>query len=110
MPQGINLVSFDFSGCGNSQGDWVTLGWKEVHDLKAVLAYLHSLGTVSKVALWGRSMGAATALMFLAENQDKAQAVVVDSCFSSFQDVVNHLAANQFGIPAEFVTMLMFGV
>lgn len=26
---GINLLSFDFSGCGNSEGEWVTLGWKE---------------------------------------------------------------------------------
>jgi predicted alpha/beta-fold hydrolase len=25
----INLFSFDFSGCGNSEGEWVTLGWKE---------------------------------------------------------------------------------
>jgi hypothetical protein len=29
IPQGINLCCFDFSGCGNSQGDWVTLGYKE---------------------------------------------------------------------------------
>ena len=29
LPNGMDLVAFDFSGCGNSTGDWVTLGWKE---------------------------------------------------------------------------------
>jgi len=34
---GTDLLTFDFSGCGNSEGDWVTLGWKEKDDLHAVL-------------------------------------------------------------------------
>ncbi len=33
LPLGINLFSFDFSGCGKSEGEWVTLGWKERKDL-----------------------------------------------------------------------------
>jgi len=33
LPLGINLCSFDFSGCGNSEGEWVTLGHKEKDDL-----------------------------------------------------------------------------
>ena len=40
LPLGFDLLTFDFSGCGNSQGEWVTLGWKEVDDLAAVLNYL----------------------------------------------------------------------
>ena len=40
LPEGINLFTFDFSGCGNSEGEWVTLGWKEIHDLAAVVNYL----------------------------------------------------------------------
>lgn len=68
--RGINLFSFDFSGCGNSEGEWVTLGWKEQKDLEAVINYLKGLGTVSKIGLWGRSMGAATTLMYLPEHND----------------------------------------
>jgi alpha/beta superfamily hydrolase len=64
IPKGIDLCTFDFSGCGNSQGDFVTLGWKEVHDLHAVLCHLKSQGRTTDVVLWGRSMGAATALMY----------------------------------------------
>ena len=44
IPEGIDLCTFDFSGCGNSQGDYVTLGWKEVHDLHAVLSHLKNQG------------------------------------------------------------------
>lgn len=39
-PLGVDVCSFDFSGCGNSEGEYVTLGWKEVHDLHAVLTFL----------------------------------------------------------------------
>jgi pimeloyl-ACP methyl ester carboxylesterase len=40
IPAGLDLLSFDFSGCGNSDGKWVTLGWKETDDLRSVLQYL----------------------------------------------------------------------
>ena len=38
------MVSFDFSGSGMSEGDWVTLGYFEQHDVADVLAYLRSNG------------------------------------------------------------------
>ena len=40
LEAGINFCCFDFSGCGNSEGEWVTLGHKEKHDLNAVIEYL----------------------------------------------------------------------
>lgn len=68
LPKGINLFSFDFSGCGNSEGEWISLGWNEREDLDAVIKHLQSLGTVSKIGVWGRSMGAATSIMYLADH------------------------------------------
>ncbi|CAN0405939.1 unnamed protein product, partial [Hapterophycus canaliculatus] len=38
------VVSFDFSGSGMSEGDFVTLGYFEQHDVADVLAYLRSNG------------------------------------------------------------------
>jgi alpha/beta superfamily hydrolase len=29
LPMGMTVFTFDFSGCGRSEGDWVTLGFKE---------------------------------------------------------------------------------
>lgn len=43
-------VCFDFTGCGNSDGDHITLGHKESQDLETVVDFVKSLGYVSK---WG---------------------------------------------------------
>jgi alpha/beta superfamily hydrolase len=29
LPMNITVFAFDFSGCGKSEGEWVTLGYKE---------------------------------------------------------------------------------
>ena len=42
----------------------MTLGANEVEDLETVITHLRSLGTVSTLGLWGRSMGAVTALLY----------------------------------------------
>jgi alpha/beta superfamily hydrolase len=36
----ISVVSFDFSGSGNSDGQYVSLGYYEQDDLEAVVSYL----------------------------------------------------------------------
>lgn len=64
VPHGVNLCCFDFSGCGNSEGLWVTLGYKEKNDLQSVIEYLYEYKRVSSIALWGRSMGAVTSLFY----------------------------------------------
>ena len=38
-PMGFAVIGFDFSGCGESEGEWVTLGWKEPSDLHSVLLH-----------------------------------------------------------------------
>jgi fermentation-respiration switch protein FrsA (DUF1100 family) len=75
-----------------------------------VIEHLALSGTVSKIAVWGRSMGAATAIMYMANNQDKVSAAVLDSGFSNFHDIINHIAMLQFQIPPQFVQFLMMGV
>merc|ERR1711871_982934 len=60
---GATLLSFDFSGSGQSDGEYVSLGAFEKDDLKAVIEYLREEGQTSSIALWGRSMGAATSLL-----------------------------------------------
>jgi alpha/beta superfamily hydrolase len=36
----ITVFSFDFSGCGLSEGEYISLGWNEKDDLKTVIDYL----------------------------------------------------------------------
>merc|ERR1712166_261882 len=105
LPKGICLCAFDFSGCGNSEGAWVTLGHKEKDDLNAVVQYLYENKRVSTVGLWGRSMGAVTSLLFCKENPGTINCMVLDSGFSQLGVIVNTLAG-QMGVPPEFVQMM----
>ena len=61
---GCSLVAFDCAGSGLSDGSLVTLGWREALDLKVVLEWLQKEPNVSKVAVWGQSMGAAAILYY----------------------------------------------
>ena len=51
-------------GSGQADGKYVTLGWREQDDLALAVDHLRGLGTVSTIGLWGRSMGAVTALLY----------------------------------------------
>ena len=105
LPYGINLCCFDFSGCGNSQGEFVSLGHKEKEDLAAVIGHLRSNWRVSNIGLWGRSMGAVTSLLHIAENPDAAKCLVLDSGFSSMKMMMDTLGA-QFKIPKNVIDTL----
>lgn len=60
MKQDIQLFVFDFAGCGLSEGEYISLGYYEIGDVQVVVDYLKNHEKVSKIALWGRSMGAVT--------------------------------------------------
>ncbi|KAG7542989.1 Serine aminopeptidase S33 [Arabidopsis thaliana x Arabidopsis arenosa] len=90
LPSNITIFTLDFSGSGLSGGEYVTLGWNEKDDLKAVVEYLRTDGNVSLIGLWGRSMGAVTSLMYGAEDPSIA-AMVLDSPFSDLVDLMMEL-------------------
>ncbi|KAL0867288.1 hypothetical protein Bca101_046406 [Brassica carinata] len=90
LPSNITIFTLDFSGSGVSGGDYVTLGWNEKDDLKAVVEFLRTDGNVSLIGLWGRSMGAVTSLMYGAEDPSIA-AMVLDSPFSDLVDLMMEL-------------------
>lgn len=64
LPYGMSLFAFDFSGSGRSDGEYISLGVYEKLDVDTVVSYLSSLPYVTSIALWGHSMGAATATMY----------------------------------------------
>jgi len=84
LQTGCMLFAFDFAGCGLSEGDHITLGYKEKDDAREVIDFLRASGKVSTVALWGRSMGAATALLH-GHRDPSIAAMVLDSPFSSLE-------------------------
>ena len=63
LPEDITVFTLDFSGSGKSEGEYISLGWYERDDVQAIVDYLRNSETVATIGLWGRSMGAVTALM-----------------------------------------------
>eukprot|EP01098_Paradermamoeba_levis_P001572 TRINITY_DN1183_c0_g1_i5.p1 TRINITY_DN1183_c0_g1~~TRINITY_DN1183_c0_g1_i5.p1 ORF type:complete len:372 (-),score=96.68 TRINITY_DN1183_c0_g1_i5:140-1255(-) len=95
----ISVLCFDFSGCGNSGGEFISLGYFEKDDLAVVVEHLRASGSVSRIGLWGRSMGAATSLMYGAMDPSIA-GMVLDSPFASLPQLATELAeSNQVKIP-----------
>jgi hypothetical protein len=41
-------------GCGNSEGENITLGWRERHDLAIIIDHLVQNENISKIGLWGK--------------------------------------------------------
>lgn len=78
------MFSFDFSGCGLSEGRYISLGWYERDDLAIVIKYLRESNKVSTIGLWGRSMGAITAMMH-ADRDPSIAGLVLDSGFASLR-------------------------
>jgi pimeloyl-ACP methyl ester carboxylesterase len=94
----FNICSFDFSGAGFSEGDYVTLGYFEKDDIKAVVDFLRNELNIPKIILYGRSMGAVSSLRY-AEMDPNLKAIVLDSPFCNFPRLCEEILSNKFFIP-----------
>ena len=93
MPSGVALACFDFSACGNrEEGEYISLGKNESKEVDIAVRFLRERGL--KVIVWGRSMGAVSALL-----SKEADIVVADSAFSSLYDTTKALSKTQVCTP-----------
>ena len=84
LPSHITVFCFDFAGCGLSEGEYISLGWYERDDLQMIVDYLRKERHVSTIGLWGRSMGAVTALLH-GDRDPSIAGMVLDSPFSNMK-------------------------
>lgn len=92
---GYDVLLFDYRGYGASSGDPSQVGL--VEDGKAVLQFARDsqkFKSLPKIIL-GQSLGGAIALSALKEAQTDAQVVILDSTFSSYQEVAQSILASQ---------------
>lgn len=106
LPSNITLFCFDFAGCGNSEGEYISLGWFERDDLAMIVEYLRKERRVSTIGLWGRSMGAVTALLH-GDRDPSIGGMVLDSPFSNMKILVQELAKQYTKIPSLLVSGAM---
>ena len=101
---GYSFMCFDFPGCGNSEGSILTLGLREKEDLRQVIKYLRVSQNITSAFLWGRSMGAVTALLYSCKYNDVA-GVIADSPFSNLKKLILEMCQHYVGLP-EFILKL----
>ena len=101
LPLNITVFAFDFSGCGKSQGEYISLGWYEREDVESVIDYLRKTNKVSTIGLWGRSMGAVTAIMY-GDRDPSVAGMVLDSAFASLKELIEELVKSRVKLP-EFI-------
>lgn len=104
LPHDLDVFCMDFAGSGLSDGDYVSLGHFEEKDLGVAIRYLRKSGFVTSVGLWGRSMGASTAIIRAA--RDKClSACVLDSPFRDLRSIARDMVSRVFPVPNWVIDM-----
>jgi len=114
IDKGWNVLLFDFSGSGLSDGETVSLGQQEARDLNCIIIDLERKGNKNFI-LWGRSMGASTSttssnlvLFYLNEYaRNNIVGCVLDSPYSSLWHLSVEIGASMTGLPNFLVTGVM---
>ena len=108
----MGLVLFDFAGSGYSEGEYITLGVKEAKDTKLIINYLKQNYKVNKIVLWGRSMGAVTAIILAEDeaNRSLISGLILDSPFSSFKRMIHDVVTTRMKIPTCLINCLLYFV
>ena len=88
LPSTYALASFDFMGCGLSTEEFISLGVFESEQIGTVVKSLEDKGF--QVILWGRSMGASSALKY-----GGTFITVADSPFSSMERMCRETAISK---------------
>jgi fermentation-respiration switch protein FrsA (DUF1100 family) len=83
---GYGVLAWEFRAHGQSGGDFTSLGYYEVQDMKAALDFALAQPGVDHVGAWGGSMGAVTSIL-AAARYSEIEAVVADSAFDTLEGV-----------------------
>ena len=107
VESGYSVLMFDLRGYGESDGSRVGGGYLEKRDLEGAVAYVKSRG-FDRVGVIGFSLGAVTALLAAAEDQD-INAVVSDSSFADLNDIMKpEFEKRTHGAPLIFLRPILF--
>ena len=98
LPRNINLFIVDLPGCGHSEGEYISLGYNESYDVGVIVNFLENLPGVGSIGIWGRSMGASTALIY-AHRDKRIKAICLDSPFANFCRLARELTKQYINLP-----------
>lgn len=105
----VGVLLFDSLGCGNAEGEFVTLGLREQDDLHFLIEEAHRKLKFKKLLLYGRSMGAATIIHYMSKYHEPLGAnrlpinrypyqiigIVLDSPFTEAYRMIHDILLNR---------------
>jgi uncharacterized protein len=99
---GYAVLMIDLRAQGGSEGERVTLGYKEVRDVRGALSWLDERGLAPReIVLHGFSLGGATVLR--ATPQSGVAAVVEESAYADLPLILRQQLPRVSGLPSFFV-------
>ncbi len=100
--EGCHVVVPDLRCQGESEGDFIGMGWTDHFDCMLWIDYIISKDKDAQIVLHGQSMGAATALMTSGEQTlpDNVRAVISDCSYTDAYSMFGEKVKEWFGLPA----------
>ena len=97
---GYQVIAPDLRACGESEGDYVGMGWLDRKDVLQWIDYIIEQDPEAKIVVHGISMGAATTMMTAGESTpDNVKAFVEDCGYTSVWDIFSSELQLRFGLP-----------
>ncbi len=79
---GYSTMLIDFMGCGNSEGNQTTIGYKEAEEVKTTFDYLSRKGE-RNIYLFGTSMGAVAIMKCINDYKIQPKGIIIECPFGS---------------------------
>ena len=110
LENGYNVISYDQRSSGANYAQRTTFGYWEKYDLIDCIRYARETYPEAKIAVWGESLGGATALLAMAyeDVQQDVSALILD-CPASDMAYMIETSMAQMGIPLPMGYLLACG-
>lgn len=98
---GYNVILPDLRGHGQSEGDYIGMGWDERLDIIDIIQSIVENDADSEIVLFGVSMGAATVMNVSGEKlPSNVKAIIEDCGYTSAWDEFSYQLKELYGLPA----------
>lgn len=98
--QGYHVLAPNLRGHGDSEGDYIGMGWHDRLDLIQWIDEIIKKDSNAEIVLFGVSMGGATVMMASGEELPPNVKVIVEDCgYTSVSEVFTYQLDDLFGLP-----------